>query len=234
MTILLSIDDTDSLSSRGTGRLARAIADALAAEFPVHGVTRHQFYVHPDIPFTSHNSNAVIHIGATGAAAADRIFARAQELMLDDFIDGSDPGVAVAPAEQVAPALVAFGQDAKRSVVTQQQARALAENLHIRLKGLGGTEDGVIGAMAGLGLAVTGNDGRYLQKGGIRDIAGTCTVEQLLAAGVDLVSTFDGRTFTGGTVLAREGKPPRPCPVNGKTVLFVELQDGVLREVQRD
>jgi hypothetical protein len=234
MTILLSIDDTDNLTSRGTGRLARAIADALAADYPVNGVTRHQFFVHPGIPFTSHNSNAVIHIGTTGEPAADRIFARAQEMMLDDFIEGSDPGVAVALAEQVAPALIAFGQDAKRSIVTQQQARALAENLHIRLKGLGGTEEGVIGAMAGLGLAVTGNDGRFLQKGGIRDLAGPCTVEQLLAAGVDMVSTLDGRTFTRGPVLARDGKPPRPCPVNGKTVLFVEMQDGVLKEIQRD
>ncbi len=80
--------------------------------------------------------------------------------------------------------------------------------------------------MAGLGLAVAGSDGRFLQIGGIRDITGPCTVEQLLAAGVDMVSTFDGQTFQTGTVLAREGKPPRPCPVNGKTVLFVEMCDG--------
>ena len=232
--IYLSIDDTDSLSSRGTGKLARAIADALAKDYPVHGVTRHQFFVHKDIPFTSHNSNAVIHVEAAGSEAADTIFARAQEIMLDDFVEGSDPGVAVALPEQIAPALIAFGQDAKRSIVTQQQARTLAKNLQIRLKGLGGTEDGVIGAMAGLGLAATGSDGRYLQKGAIRDITGPCSVEQLLAAGIDMVSTLDGRTFTKGTVQAREGKPPRPCPVNGRTVLFVEMHGCILQEIQRD
>jgi hypothetical protein len=232
--ILLSIDDTDIVGSRGTGRLARAIADALAAEYPVYGVTRHQFYVHADIPFTSHNSNAVVHIDTTGIAAADRIFACAQELMLNDFIEGSDPGVAVAMAEQVTPALVAFGQDAKHSIVTQQQARALAKNLDIRLKGLGGTQDGVIGAMAGLGLAVTLNDGRFLQKGRIREIVCPCSIEQLFAAGVDCVSTLDGQTYTKGTVVARDGKPPRPCPVNGKTVLFVERHGCILKEIQRD
>jgi hypothetical protein len=232
--ILLSIDDTDTLTSRGTGKLARAIADTLAKDYPVFGVTRHQFFVHPDIPFTSHNSNAVVHVDAAGSTAADHIFAVAQQVILDDFVEGSDPGVAVAWPEQVAPALVVFGQEAKRSIVTQQQARTLAKNLNIRLKGLGGTEDGVIGAVAGLGLAVTGNDGRYLQKGRIRDIACPCSAGQLFAAGVDEISTLDGRTFTEGTITAREGKPPRPCPVNGRTVLFVESCDGVLKEIQRD
>jgi hypothetical protein len=49
-----------------------------------------------------------------------------------------------------------------------------------------------------------------------------------------MISTLDGTTFTEGTITAREGKPPRPCPVNGKTVLFVESSDGVLKEIQRD
>ena len=44
-TIFLAIDDTDSLESRGTGRLARAIADAIAEEFRVYGATRHQLFV---------------------------------------------------------------------------------------------------------------------------------------------------------------------------------------------
>lgn len=233
--LLLSIDDTDNLNApRGTGKLARAIADTLARDYPVFGVTRHQLFVHPDIPYTSHNSCAVIHVEATGTDAADTIFSRAQEMMLDDFIEDSDPGIAVAFTEQVVPALIAFGQDAKCSIVTQKQARMLAKNLGIRLKGLGGTEDGVIGAMAGLGLAATGNDGRYLQKGAIRELTGPCSVEQLLAAGIDMVSTLDGRTFRRGVVQAREGKPPRPCPVNGKTVLFVEVHGCIIKEVQRD
>jgi hypothetical protein len=232
--IYLSIDDTDTLTSRGTGKLARGIADTLAKDYPVYGVTRHQFFVHPDIPFTSHNSNAMIHVDAAGSEAADHIFAVAQEEILADFVEGSDPGIAVAWPEQVAPALVVFGQEAKRAIVTQKQARAIASNLGIRHRGLGGTEDGIIGAVAGLGLVVTGNDGRFLQVGKIREIACPCSAAQVFAAGVDMISTLDGTTFTEGTITAREGKPPRPCPVNGKTVLFVESSDGVLKEIQRD
>ncbi|MCK9591287.1 MAG: hypothetical protein M0Q91_04680 [Methanoregula sp.] len=52
MTILVSIDDTDNPGSRGTGRLAHAVADTLSADYPIYGITRHQLYVHPDIPYT--------------------------------------------------------------------------------------------------------------------------------------------------------------------------------------
>ena len=182
MTILIAIDDTDNLESRGTGRLARAIADTLAKEYPVYGITRHQLYVHPDIPYTSHNSCAVIHLETNGHADIDGIFATAERVMLADFVTGSDPGLAVARVEEISAPLIAFGRDAKISIQTQTKARALAKNLGIRLKGLGGTEDGVIGAMAGLGLAVNLNDGRFLQRGKIRDVVGPATVEQLHAA----------------------------------------------------
>ncbi len=212
MTILVSIDDTDTMSSRGTGRLAREIADTLAVDYPVYGVTRHQLFVHPDIPYTSHNSCAVIHVQTSGDTTADTIFSTVKQVMLDDFIEGSDPGVAVAPADQVAPPLIAFGKDAKCTILTQEKARILAKNLKIRLKGLGGTQDGVIGAMAGLGLAVNLNDGRFLQRGKIRDIIGTCTIQQLLAVGIDEVCTLDGRTLTDGCGNNRRSKIPKTMP----------------------
>ncbi|MDK2890060.1 MAG: hypothetical protein PWR21_692, partial [Methanoculleus sp.] len=66
MTIYLGIDDTDTRESRGTGRLARMIATELARSYTVTGVTRHQLFVHPAVPYTSHNSSAVIHIQDTG------------------------------------------------------------------------------------------------------------------------------------------------------------------------
>jgi hypothetical protein len=234
MTVLVSIDDTDNLNSRGTGWLARAIANTLAAEYPVYGVTRHQLCVYPDIPYTSHNSCAVIHVKTNGNTDIDKIFATAQNVMLADFIEGSDPGIAVAPTDQVAAPLIAFGKDAKTTILTQEKARTLAKNLNIQLKGLGGTEDGVIGAMAGLGLAVNLNDGRFLQRGKIRDLLGPSTVQELLAAGIDEVCTLDGCTITTGLVMIEERKSPKACPVNGRTVLFVEERDGVLTAVKRD
>lgn len=238
MTIYVCMDDTDNHKSRGTGRLARAVASELAKNYPVHGVTRHQLYVHPDIPFTSHNSCAVIHINNGYGKGINKtmkdIFKIARREMNLDFIEGSDPGLAVANREQILPSLIAFGKDAKNTVLTQEKARTLAKNLNIHLEGLGGTEDGVIGAMAGLGLASAGNDGRFLQIGHIRDLTGAQPVQKLMEAGVDMIFSMDGQPVYKGTVYNPPNKSVKPCPVNGKAILFVEKQDGKLLAVKRD
>jgi len=234
MTILLALDDTDSLQSRGTGRLARAVADAIEIHYPVWGVTRHQLFVHASLPFTSHNSCAVVHVDADGREPLDTCLSIAEETMLDDFVEGSDPGLAGATLDQVAPAVIAFGRDAQQTVLTQARARTLAKNLGIWLKGLGGTEDGVIGAMAGLGLAATRNDGRFLQKGTIRRHTGPTPANVLFGAGVDEIMTLDGRRVTEGTIMLDEGKAAKACPINGRTVLFVDEKDGKLVAVKRN
>jgi hypothetical protein len=234
MTIFVSMDDTDNLNSRGTGRLARAIAAELKKTYPIYGVTRHQLYVHPDIPYTSHNSCAVIHLDIKEQGLIKDIFEIVRIEMLKDFIEGSDPGLAVAHENQITPALIAFGRDAKDSVLTQEKARILAKNLNIPLEGLGGTEDGVIGSMAGLGLSFTGNDGRFLLKGGIRELLGPQPIEKLINAGIDGVYTLDGRQLNEGIILNPQNKSVKPCPVNGKAILFVEEVDGMFHAVKRN
>jgi len=233
MTIYLAMDDTDNLESRGTGRLARAAASAISQDYRITGVTRHQLFVHEAIPFTSHNSCAVIHVEASGTEAKNHIFETAKEVMLNDFIEGSDPGIGVAETGDIREPLISFGYDAQRMVLNQDKARTLAKNLGIRLEGLGGTEDGVIGTMAGLGLAYTKNDGRYLLLGKVRDITGPAPVRALIDAGVEVVYTTDGRLIEDGLVIVEEGKSVKPCPVNGKAVLFVEDINGELHAVKR-
>lgn len=234
MTILIGIDDTDNQKSRGTGRLARAVAMKIAKKYPVYGVTRHQLYIHPNIPYTSHNSCAVIHVDLPGNGMIKELFEIVRREMLLDFVKGSDPGLAVANLEQISPSLVAFGKDAKNTVLTQDKARNMAKNLKIRLEGLGGTEDGVIGAMAGLGLASTLNDGRFIHIGSIRNLIGLQAAEKLLEAGVDEISTVDGKSITKGPIYNASNKSVKPCPVNGKVVLFVEEHEGKLLAVKRD
>ncbi len=229
MTLYLGIDDTDTRESRGTGRLARTIAAELTRSYTVTGVTRHQLFVHPAVPYTSHNSSAVIHIQDTGNGIAADVFATAREMMLADFIEGSDPGVCVAADPEINGDLSCFGFAAKTSIVTQDEARRLAREAGILLEGLGGTEDGVIGALAGVGLAASGNDGRFVQKGTTRDLRGTQTVAAILASGVDRVMTMGGAVVEEGVVTLR--KFPKPACIGGKAILYVEADGEAYRDI---
>ncbi len=228
--LYVAMDDTDNAQSRGTGRLAREVAAKLSKYYRISGVTRHQLFVHESIPYTSHNSCAVIHI--VGDAGADHVFEYTKKLMLDDFVEESDPGLAVAASEQINYSVVAFGQDAKRSVVDQKRARAVAVNAGIRLEGLGGTEGGVIGAVAGLGLAHIRNDGRFLLKGKNRELSGVQPVSALLKSGIDRVMTLDGHVVGDGSVMLI--KSPTPSVVLGKAVLFVEEADNGYVALKRE
>jgi hypothetical protein len=153
--------------------------------------------------------------------------------MLADFVEGSDPGLAVATAEQVTPGVAAFGMDAKRKIVTMDRAEELARNMDIACEGLGGTCGGIIGAMAGIGLASTGSDGRFLMKGLSRDLKHCVrTLPEVLASGIDQVATIDGRPVNGGRIDL--GRSANPSFVHGKAVLFVEERDGYLVALKRD
>jgi hypothetical protein len=228
--IYVGIDDTDTKESRGTGRLARDIAAEFQLKYPLFGVTRHQLFVHPDIPFTSHNSCAVIHVQAP-ANAIDDIFSTAKKLMLADFIVGSDPGLAIAETLQVSSSLEAFGQDVKNMIVTQQRALNVARNCGIRVEGLGGTNGGVIGAVAGIGLASLGNDGRFLLKGKNRELGGIRSISEIISAGIDQVATPQGDIIKEGNV--RIPKNATPSFIHGKAVLFVEKCDDYFVALKR-
>jgi len=232
MVLYIALDDTDTEDSIGTGRLAREIAAEITTEYPVTAVTRHQLFVHPDIPYTSHNSCAVIHLRDNGQDVRSRLMNRVGSLMRERFVEGSDPGLAVARTADITPAAVLFGFDAKQRVVTQEQARTIARNAGIPLEGLGGTEGGVIGALAGIALAASGSDGRFLQVGSIREFAGSRTVESLHAAGIREVHSTDGDLITEGFVEIQ--KFPQPVCIRGEPVLFVERQGAQLRSVKRD
>ena len=122
--------------------------------YPCWGVVRQQLLVHPDVPYTSHNSSACAVLEAPAEAVAE-LAEEAAAHVAKHFIDGSDPGVCVVAENDPAIAsLVAFGRRAAVEVVTQADAFAAAGIAH--LSAHGGTGDGVIGAAAGVGLTVLG------------------------------------------------------------------------------
>jgi hypothetical protein len=217
----IGLDDTDNAESRGTGHLARQIAAELARDYHVHGVSRHQLLFDPRVPYTKHNSSAAIILEAERAPDAREVLERVRRMMLADFQPGSDPGLCV--ASEVPAEVTEFGRLAQHARVKQGQARGLANRLGIALAGLGGTEDGVIGALSAVGLAASGDDGRYVLVGGIRELKGLQPVTALLAAGVAAVQTMDGQLVTEGLVACEKLRPARRC---GRPIAVVEWNSG--------
>lgn len=226
--IFVGMDDTDNAESGGTGRVARAIAADLRADYPVAGVTRHQFLVDPRIPYTSNNSSNVIHL-RTAVSAPDRhaLADRVERLLRAYSLPGSDPGLCVAgPEVSGAP----FGPSVQARVLTQGDAWAEAARLGVVLRAAGGTGDGVIGALAGVILAAGGNDGRFVEVGRARELDGILSVAELAAAGIAAVRTSGGETLTAGRVDTSGGRV-RPLLQGHRPVLLVELSGAGLWKV---
>ncbi|MBN1138782.1 MAG: ABC transporter substrate-binding protein [Anaerolineae bacterium] len=216
--ILIGLDDTDVLASRGTGHLAREIAAQLSVDYGLLGVTRHQLLLDPRVPCTKNNSCSAILLDGCKEPDLDELFLRVKTLMLADFQDGSDPGLCVAALPLAAP-ITGFGRRAQREIVAQAEARALAEENRLPLLGLGGDESGVIGALAAVGLAACGEDGRYVLVGRSRELSGLQPVSTLLAAGIAAVRTVDGQPVTEGLVQTNKLRPARR---GGQPIAIVE------------
>jgi hypothetical protein len=221
---LIAIDDTDNLESRGTGFRARELGARLAeAELGrLRGITRHQLFVHPSIPYTSHNSSACLDVELEDAGFdAAREFCR--DYLAAESAEGSDAGLCVARYDDVGEELVGFGRDAKQRVVTRERAHELAAPHGVHLEGVTGERIGVIGALAAVGLRRGGNDGRFLWVKGVRELTGNWTVGALLATtGIDAVESTDGRPLADDANVAVDPWP-RPVLLNGRAVLLTEL-----------
>lgn len=165
---LICIDDTDDIGTKGTGEIAEEIAHLLAQNSggKASFVTRHQLFVHPDIPYTSHNSAMCFALQSPLLQA--EIYRLAVAHLVAESAPKADPGIAIldVDSDYDVNALIDFGLRAKCEVITKAAAYQLAEQLQIHLTEHGGTGQGVIGALAGLGLRLMGNDGRV--KGQIK------------------------------------------------------------------
>ena len=100
MNLLIGIDDTDNLESRGTGFRVRQLANWLAEnELAIpKGITRHQLHVDPQIPYTSHNSSACL---SAETEHVEDVWEACREYLLRESALGSDAGLCLAPAEWV-------------------------------------------------------------------------------------------------------------------------------------
>lgn len=221
MTWLIGIDDTDMPETRGTGRLARMLHGELARRgLAPGGVTRHQLLVHPDVPYTTHNSAACLALEAEPPDAA-ALFDWVCGYVSAQSPAGADPGVCMAHAGRVGACARAFGRRAQQEVVDLDEARQAAATGDHLLAGLAGTRQGIIGALAAVGLRAGGDDGRFIALGDIRRLTGKVRVSAAKAAGIDEVSC-DGPPAPGADEWIETFGWARPRLCGGRAVLFVE------------
>jgi len=222
---LICIDDTDNADSVGTGKLARWLGAQLLERGLVAGelsVTRHQLLVHPDIPYTSHNSSACVEVW--GGDDAESLLDAGRDYLKLHWHEGANPGLCVMRADAVPASLIEIARAAKREVLRLEAFDDAVREMNLALWSSGETGQGRIGACAGAALRSTGEDGRFIGLRGIRDLRGRLTVRQICAhSGVEAVQLEDGRALDGDLEIETRDWV-RPSLIGGRAV-FVVIDD---------
>ena len=227
--IYVGIDDTDMLGTPGTNKIARAMAVHLRDRYVCRLIVRHQLLDDPRVPCTSKNSAAALLLEPRTEDPLEALIDGVRTFLRSQFVEGSDPGLCVTKA--VPSEVTEHGRRCQRELVGQGDARRLAERFEIHLEGLGGTEDGVIGALAAVGLVAEGNDGRVVQIGHWPDdLSGWQDVTMLDARGVEVCCVETNRRLQIDRIDV--GKHLRPNYREKRVVLFARPAHGP--ESQRD
>jgi hypothetical protein len=221
--IYVGIDDTDVLDSPGTVQLARHIVQQLTDRCSAHLITRHQLLDDPRVPMTKRNGCVAISFKNIGTLSIDQLAAEIQNMIIEWAPVGADPGLCIINGE-VPKFVTDFGFKCKHELVDQEEAIRLADQQKIFLSGLGGTNSGVIGALAAIGLMNSNDDGRVIWVGGSEidhyNISGVQRIADMPRFAIDEVRRVsDNELIATGSVDV--GKRLRPNFRNGKIVLYV-------------
>lgn len=227
--LLIGIDDTDVRESSGTSTLARRLLEAFDESrmgAPL-AATAHRLVSDPAIASTSRNVGICLAIKASHRKDLSEFVQFAGPFLEAEAAPGSNPGLAMAreaawqdPA--TAQILVSFGQRAKADVLEVEAAFATAAEAGVHLSGHGGSNAGVVGALAALGLHISGSDGRFIWLPGIRDLEGQLNYRQLRhLAAVDLAVDAEGHEPATEDVIDL-GNWVRPVLRDGMSVLLLE------------
>jgi len=231
--IYACIDDTDMPGTRGTNRLAIAIVSSLVGRWRCRSMSKHPHLRHPDIPYTHGNNSCCMIFEPGPGQRVDELIGILRREILADFIQGSDPGLCVATS--VHPEILAWARRSRREVLTMDEARALAARHDVHLEGLGGTNQGIIGALAGVGSAAAGQPGQYLMIGERElDFGGLLHPDELADLGIRRFIDADSAEPRPAAAL-QVPKKLRPTMRGGEPVVFVRGNaEGHWELVRRD
>lgn len=231
----IGLDDTDILGSPGTNK----IAILLARELLQHGIStriilRHQLWQSSRVPFTSQNGSASMAIQSSTLFNLEWLFGEIKTFLLRHFVEGSDPGFSFATREQ-ADQLVSYGWKATREWVEPSEAFEKAKQVGAALFHVAGRNHGVVGALAALGLAASGEQGRVVfHELGFDTLTGMVFIENLSQWHIQVQEEETNIFPSSGMVILP--KKLRPNIRSGAMVLFVEKtqEHGIWQALKRD
>ncbi|NLL61661.1 MAG: hypothetical protein GX240_02615 [Candidatus Atribacteria bacterium] len=229
MKYILAIDDTDQKNWPGTGHLLEKIRKSILENQwgAADDITRHQLFVHPSIPYTSHNSAMCFTGEVIEKKTINNIIDIAIYYLEKESAPESDPGLCVVLLDELTftERLVDFGFSAKVKKISKQDALNLAEQLSIYLSEHGGTGDGIIGALAGAGLRLSGNDGRFRGSHFFLEQPTMFKVNILYGNyKIDKVCTEKGKVLSGEDYVFLAGKIKTVFKNNKSVLLVKEIQ----------
>ena len=235
--VFVGLDDTDTLETPGTNKLAMHLAELLSDQYETRLIVRHQLLEDPRVPCTNKNGCASMWLAPCGGHDRLALAGRVRDVMIPWCPAGSDPGLCV--ADDVSAEVTHFGQRAQRELLCQSDAAQLAAGTGIYLEPLGGSGDGIIGALAAVGLLASWNSGRVVYCGrwgrDAFELTGCQDAQEIYARGVDdIVSLENAERIGTGNVLIP--KRLRPNLRQGRIVLYVSQvadQGPAIWEAQR-
>lgn len=228
------IDDTDRPGARGTERLALGIVGLLAPRFPCHAITSHPHLRDGLLSVDPQgNRSCCMRFVDVPDADTDDLVHQIRCLVLEDLVAGSNPGLCA--GRTISPAVQAFAQRSRSERLTESDAHALAADSGLLLEGLSGSGCGVIGALAGAGMAAAGGPGTFLQLGDTPlELRGLLSPRKLARIGIEhFVDAASGVPVPVRPLWADQ--PLRPAMLRGRPVVYVEsTASGSLAFVRKD
>lgn len=227
---LIGIDDTDIVGTKGTNYLAKAIVSELSSDWACKRIVRHQLLVDPRIACTRRNGCVSIliepRIGEVVSEESELLLVhKIRETMKAWYVKGSDPGLCVCRLDQIDSRIVQFGYRCQFEMVRQSEALSLADETGVHLEGLGGSNAGLIGALAAVGLGYNGNDGRVVQIGDwSEELTGRQSIVNIQSRGIQVTNIDTDESLSDGFV--ELDQKLRPNLRDNRIVLFVQKFSG--------
>jgi tRNA(Ile2) C34 agmatinyltransferase TiaS len=164
MKFIVSIDDTDNLESFSTGIIAEKLASIIENElnYKCTPVVRHQLLLDDRVRYTSHNSAMSFTLDGD-EQGVEKIIKLSINFLKENHAPESDPGLCVVDVDKLKfkDELISFGFRTKKQLISMDEAYEMARKTGVHLSAHGGTGEGIIGALAGAGLRLSGNDGKF-------------------------------------------------------------------------